>query len=493
MKENDEKILEQKKSYSIEIGKNKEEFENLSAEEEFKQKELTDEFMDVEEDQSLKDTMNLNSALSNMYNTMFSNSKAYAKVMSSKYTPTIKDYDPQEYAEFNKRKQRNPHADFRLHMFQKSMDEYLEKNNGFEEEKDQIKVLTTGNKEEKKAKLDEEIAKFMSMTLSLSFLNRDYLAEHGASVAILMTHFERIKDYRQLRFLDWYFEEMTLSQKTQFEAMYDACQCLFDCIELTLRAKGMKTYREDMCDPEYIVDDGKTQKEKDQERKGYKAALKNGIEVYKDSLKRLSVAFGYKKSDKNSERKKKFRRAGYKDSYQALTDEQRQALREKSEYTIKKVPKTTQLMNKEDSEKRMHVKDMSGALMKVMPETYKKMHDALINEDAPELTTGLVHSAGNKLLKQGHDVLEIDVEPVDQPRDRGDALARNEEGRLAQGGHPLGPAAPGQGFHGLYLHQALAARERDAAARAAGPPARAPGREVHIIFISVFFCFIKNL
>ena len=92
-----------------------------------------------------------------------------------------------------------------------------------------------------------------------------------------------------------------------------------------------------------------------------------------------------------------------------LSDEEREDLRHKDTYRIKKVSQKKMTEQKNDVAEKQHINDVGDALTKVMGTAYKRMRDAFLNPDTPEETVELVHSVGTRLLEQGHDVLEFDV------------------------------------------------------------------------------------
>lgn len=369
--------------------------------------------------EDLKQTVPVRDGFRIAFSNMFSNSKVYDRVMTSKYVPTKKTYDRDELASFNARKKKNPRMDIKLHLFQQSAVDYLSKNPTYEKTSDTMqRILNSETDAQQKEIMDNEMLGFMGMNLSMSMLNYDYLAENGFQVANLMATFEKMQQYKNNPALSWYFDSLTVSRKAQFQAMYDAYECLIDCVKLTLLSHGMDPYLDDT-DPKDLDADVTYGAEQEKTYKKAGEQLKVRTAEYKKSLEFLGKTFGYKKGGflenfsmfrKKADKKRSqvLTQTELKEKYDKLTEADRKRLREKKTYTIKKVPKAVVDQRKAET-KKLHVGDVGAALEKVMPDQYKAMSDILTKEDVPEVTTELVHSVGNKLLEQGHDVLEFNV------------------------------------------------------------------------------------
>lgn len=92
-----------------------------------------------------------------------------------------------------------------------------------------------------------------------------------------------------------------------------------------------------------------------------------------------------------------------------LQEEDKEKLKNKKTYKVKKLTDTQQDNNTRQilgSQKILSIKD---AINEVMPEAYKGMDKALTDQEAEAKELELEHAVGTKYLNQGHNVIEIDV------------------------------------------------------------------------------------
>ncbi len=356
-------------------------------------------------------TATLDEAFQQTFGEMFSTSSAYDKVMGKNYVPVKRELSPEEKSDFEMRKSTsgNKLLTENLHSFQKKAADYVKGDYPSEKINKRYAEFSEGDEKTKNALLGEEMKNFLAIKPSLSMLNEDYMANHFSTIVDLKTNFERMKTFRNDPLFAGYFDGMYVNQKAQFDAMYNAVESLVKCIDLTLKSHGLNPDIEELAKKGSLEYKGDHFPEGEKSVKGYKKDLKNGVNETRDNLKKLAKTFRYNEKSRDAINFNSYRQTRNLDRFNALSKEQREKLRIKNKYTIKKISKKRQEENKRKVKADQYINDVSGALLKIMPETYKGMHDALTDENAEEKNVELVHSKGTRLLMQGHDVLEIDV------------------------------------------------------------------------------------
>ncbi len=90
-------------------------------------------------------------------------------------------------------------------------------------------------------------------------------------------------------------------------------------------------------------------------------------------------------------------------------DVDREALRKKKTYKVKKLDESQQDNNTRHILGSQKIRSIKDAISEVMPEAYRGVDKSLTDKEAEEKEMELIHSEGSKFLDMGHDVIEFDV------------------------------------------------------------------------------------
>ena len=92
-----------------------------------------------------------------------------------------------------------------------------------------------------------------------------------------------------------------------------------------------------------------------------------------------------------------------------LSKEQKDAIRQKKIYKLKKLTKEQLENNKRYITGKMRIRSIKDAINEVMPEAYNGIDKAMTDQEAEAMELELQHSVGSKYIDMGHDVIEFDV------------------------------------------------------------------------------------
>ena len=92
-----------------------------------------------------------------------------------------------------------------------------------------------------------------------------------------------------------------------------------------------------------------------------------------------------------------------------LSKQEKDAIRQKKTYKIKKLTRQQQENNERYITGKMQIKSIKNAINEVMPEAYNGMDKMLTDQDTEVRVLDLEHSVGSTYIDMGHDVIEFDV------------------------------------------------------------------------------------
>lgn len=353
----------------------------------------------------------------------------YVELRRSLEQPFQDDYQESNQTkdeEFKERKKNNPDIAYPLHVLQKSgvevMKKHLDVPGNWIEGEISFKVLEklhSDNREDQKEALDEILREYMSLDITKESIDMKYLATHGKAVTRIINTGKALLEMMDNEDYKWYFTSIPSEVYTPFCAMLDLVEAYSKYIEDLMLSHGMNPDFEELLgthdlDAPYAEDEQKAQEIKAKAKKSLSSDEKKFDFMIKNLGRAKKLADTKRKKDTpkikdNKKKQETIKRMDYNREVTSLSSEEREELRHKDTYKIKKVSAEQSAKKKADVKKKQHINDVEGALSKVMGETYKKMRDAVLDTDSEEEEVELVHSMGTQLLEQGHDVLEFDV------------------------------------------------------------------------------------